>query len=202
MTRYNVVLREVATGTYRDAELVERVDSMSARKAEDAWLTYIAAARATAAAIGKVIPKLPHEHWQWHEKVKLTERLLPYPTFGIECEAQMQGMMLLETDGHFARLSTGGRAPLVYVNLVASAPWNLGIVTSEPKFHGVGSTLLAAAIQASVDLGFKGRVGLHSLPTSESWYDKHGIACFGADTSKQGLKYYEVTPECARDFLT
>jgi hypothetical protein len=194
-------LHEVSTGNYRDAELHERVDSASALKAQDSWLTYIALARAAAASAGTVLPKLPHEHWQWFEKVKLTERLLPYPTLGIECDGQMQGLMLLETDGHFARLSPGGRAPLVYVTLVATAPWNLTDVTREPRFQGVGLTLLAAAMELSLDLGFKGRVGLHSLPTSEWWYDKYGITCCGPDNNKQDLKYYEVTPEFARDFL-
>ncbi len=201
MTRHPIVLLEVATGTFRDAELLERIDDVQAKRAEDSWVTHIAAARASAASRGEQLPKLPHEHWLWAEKVKLTHRFLPYPTFGIECEGQMQGMMLLQTDGHYARLSSGGRAPLVYVDLLATAPWNLSEINGAVRFKGIGATLIRAAIELSLDLEFNGRIGLHALPTSEGWYDKVGLTCCGSDDQKQGMKYYELTPEQAREFL-
>jgi hypothetical protein len=201
VTRYPVVLRNVVTGAPQEAELIDRVDFAIARRAEDSWLTYIAAARAACAAQGRELPPLPNEHWQWGEKVRLTERLLPYPTLGIECEGEIQGLMFLQTDGHFARLSPSGKAPLIYLDLIGTAPWNQLKITTTPRFQGVGTTLFRATIELSIELEFEGRVGLHALKTSESWYNKLGMTCCGPDVQKQGLKYYEITPQAANDFL-
>jgi hypothetical protein len=108
--------------------------------------------------------------------------------------------MLLETDGHFARIATQAGSPLVYVNLLATAPWNLPEVNDPPRYRGVGTILLAAAATLSVDLGFKGRLGLHSLPRSEHWYERLKITNLGPDPDpqKQNLKYYEMTPDQAQ----
>lgn len=201
MTRHPIVLWDVARSANREAELLERVDDVLAKRAEDSWVTYIAAARAAAASRGSLLPRLPHEHWKWAEKVRITHRVLSCPTFGIECDGEMQGMMLVETDGHFARLSPGGAAPLVYVNLVATAPWNLSPISGQARFKGIGVTLIRAAVALSIELEFKGRIGLHSLPTSESWYERYGLVCCGPDATKQQMKYYELAPEQAREFL-
>ena len=201
MTRSKVVLRHEASDAFVDAELLERVDAAFAKRAEDAWRTYVATAKAEALAAGRTFPTLEHTHWEWERKVSITQRLLPYPTLGIECDGQVQGLMLLETDGHFARLPAQTGSPLVYVTLLATAPWNLPGVADPPRYRGVGTVLLAAASHMSVDLGFKGRLGLHSLPRSETWYDRLGMSCLGNDPDKQGLKYYEITPDQAEDLV-
>ena len=198
--RQNVTLRHVESGNDVDAELVDRIDPAFAKRAEDAWQTYVATAKAEALAAHREFPDLEHDHWQWYQKVDITHRLLPYPTLGIECDGQVQGLMLLETDGHFGRLQVQIGSPLVYVNLLATAPWNLPEVIDPPRYRGVGTILLAAAATLSEDLGFKGRVGLHSLPRSEGWYDRLGLTCLGSDAGKQNLKYYEMTPDVAAFF--
>lgn len=201
MTRQKVVLRHVESDTYLDAELIERVDPAFAKRAEDAWQTYLASAKAEAMSGNRDFPNLEHDHWRWQDKVNLTHHLLPYPTLGIECDGQVQGLMLLETDGHFAREQAQAGSPLVYVNLLATAPWNLPEVVDPPRYRGVGTILLTVAASLSVDLGFKGRIGLHSLPKSERWYDRVGLTCLGPDPNKQNLKYYEMTPDQAQDLI-
>lgn len=197
MTIHPVVLRDELSGKYVEAELIERVDSGLAKRAEDSWQTFIGAENMAAAAEGRPFPHLAHGHWQWEKKVQLTERLLPYPTLGIVCRDEVQGLMLLETDGHFGRLDSQTGSPLVYVNLLATAPWNLAAVVEAPRYRGVGTIMMAAAATMSQDLGFKGRMSLHSLRGSESWYERLGLYCLGPDTEKQDLKYYEATPEVA-----
>ncbi|MEO6803183.1 MAG: GNAT family N-acetyltransferase [Granulicella sp.] len=201
MTKHLVVLKDQRSGIFVDADLYERIDSSLAKRAEDSWQTYLATARSEAATSQRPFPKIDHEHWEWAEKVGLTERFLPYPTVGIECEGQVQGLMLLETDGHFARLDSQKGSPLVYVNLLATAPWNLSDVAAMPRFRGVGTVLLTAAVSTSVDLGFKGRLALHSLPKSQGWYDNLGMSCLGPDAAKHGLAYYEMTPEQAAELI-
>jgi hypothetical protein len=201
VTRQKVLLRHVESGGVVDADLIDRIDLVIAKRAEDGWQTYLATARAEALAAKRPFPDLEHDHWEWERKVSITHRLLPYPTLGIECEGQVQGLMLLETDGHFARIATQAGSPLVYVNLLATAPWNLPAVTDPPRYRGVGTVLLAAATTLSVDLGFKGRLGLHSLPRSEDWYERLGLTNLGSDSNKQNLKYYELTPDQAQNLI-
>jgi len=84
---------------------------------------------------------------------------------------------------------------------LATAPWNLRALIGHPRYAGVGFVFLHAAIQMSIDNGFKGRIGLHSLPQAEAFYEKHGFLCLGADPEKEGLKYYELTPQAAHEFI-
>ena len=72
----------------------------------------------------------------------------------------------------------------------------------QPRFSGVGTLLLASAIQLSIDEEFAGRIGLHSLPQADAWYVKCGLTDLGPDPNeKQNLKYFEMTPERAKAFL-
>jgi hypothetical protein len=52
-----------------------------------------------------------------------------------------------------------------------------------------------------MDLGFKGRIALHSLPQANAWYERLGMATFGPDAEKQNLNYYEMTAEGAAAFI-
>jgi hypothetical protein len=201
MIRHAVVLRHDESDSYVDAQLVERVDTGMARRAEDAWKTFLATAKAAAFANGQPFPGIDHGHWNWERKVGVTERLLTFPTLGIECADQVQGLMLLQTDGYFGRLAVQHGSPLVYVMFLATAPWNLPDVTDRPRYRGVGTVLLAAAASISRELGFKGRLGLHSLPKSETWYNRIGMTCLGADSTKDDLQYFEMTSGQAQTLI-
>ncbi|MGI8936255.1 MAG: hypothetical protein ACR2FS_19515 [Phormidesmis sp.] len=56
---------------------------------------------------------------------------------------------------------------------------------------GIGRTLLLFARQRSVELGYSGRVGLHSISDSEAFYQRQGMPDYGADPDKDGLVYFE-----------
>jgi hypothetical protein len=49
-------------------------------------------------------------------------------------------------------------------------------------------------------LGFKGRIGLHSLPQSEPWYQKIGFTDVGPDPTKK-MRYFEMTEVQAAGFI-
>jgi hypothetical protein len=51
--------------------------------------------------------------------------------------------------------------------------------------------LLLLARQRSVELGYGGRVGLHSLPGSEAFYRRNNVPDYGPDPAKDGLVYFE-----------
>ena len=96
---------------------------------------------------------------------------------------------------------------MVYVDYLEVAPWNIKplmeVLGRKPQFQGVGTRLLEAAVRLSEDEGFKGRVGLHSLGTSEGFYLQSCKMLAGErDPQKQDLLWCEFTPERAQQFLT
>jgi hypothetical protein len=199
---HTVFLRKNATGELVAAKLHERIDGAYARRVDDAWLTFLATEEAKAKSRGQNFIKLEHSHWAWEAKVAASARLLSCPTLAIECDGETQGLMLLKTDGHFARLKAQLNKPLVYVTYLASAPWNLQSVLDQPRFSGVGTVMMAAAIQISIEAEFKGRVGLHALPQAESFYEQHGLLSLGVDYEKENLKYFELGAQAAAEFLS
>lgn len=201
MSASHAVLLRAANGHFIEAVLHERIDAGYALRADDDWQGLLVAAEQRAVANGGVVPVLEHGHWKWADKVKASSHLLSCPTLAVECEGQAQGLMLVMTDGHFGKLPSEAGRPLVYIVFLATAPWNLPAIVGQPRFTGVGFALLYAAIQMSLDADFKGRIGLHSLPQAEAFYERQGFQCLGADPDKQGLKYYELSSHAASEFI-
>jgi GNAT superfamily N-acetyltransferase len=197
----HIVPLKAADGAYVEALLHERIDAGYALQVDDEWKAHFVLEEARAVAQGRAVPFIEHDHWEWGEKVKESAHLLSCPTLAIECASQTQGLMLVKTDGHFGRLPAELDQPLVYIEYLATAPWNLRALVVQPRFTGVGLVLLHAAIQLSLDAEFKGRIGLHSLPQAEAFYERHGFECLGVDPKKQGLKYYELSPQAASKFI-
>lgn len=191
-------LQDCHSGAGVDALLHERVDAAYAARVDDAWLTYLAAAEAQAKSLGDRFQAPDNAHWQWHDKVMRSSHLLSCPTLAVECEGETQGLMLLQTDGRFTRRPGQPEIPLVYVTYLSTAPWNMPSITPKPKFRGTGTVLLRAAVEISLDLEFKGRVGLCSLHNAEPFYERHGMECLGQDSM---LNYYEFSPEGAAAFI-
>jgi hypothetical protein len=143
-----------------------------------------------------------HWHWNWADKAANLQ-FLAYRCLGTECQGQMQGLMMVKTAGCAARLPPDVGQPLVYVDYLEVAPWNLRALTDTPRFGGIGVRLIEAAVRLSRDEGFHGRVGLHSLPQAEAFYrDTCRMVCLGADASYEDLPYYELTREKAAAFLS
>lgn len=201
MSSSHFVPLRAADGSFVEAVLHERIDAGYALRVDDDWKAYFDEERARAAVDSRAVVHLEHGHWEWGEKVKESAHLLSCPTLAIECADQTQGLMLLKTDGHFGMLPGEIDKPLVYVVYLATAPWNLRALVSQPRFAGVGLVLLHAAVQISLDNDFKGRIGLHSLPQAEEFYERHGFQCLGVDRKKENLKYYELSPQAASEFI-
>jgi hypothetical protein len=128
-------------------------------------------------------------HWDWIKKNRLTASCLSYEKYVIEYERINQGMMMIEIDGHRSLLEPGKN--IVYVDLLATAPWNRQPIQNPPQFRGVGRVLLEFARLRSLELEYGGRVALHSLPRAESFYTKNGMKNLGSDPDKQNLAYFE-----------
>ncbi len=198
-----VQLLDRRTRSLVNATLIDGVTVAEIEAVERDWQPYLQERLARMQSEGIPRDRLPqHRHWDWRAKQQFAEQYLAYRLFGIEYDSQMQGLMLAITAGATCRLDSQKGKPLVYVDYLASAPWNLPNITPEPRFSLVGSVLLAAAVQLSIDEEFSGRIGLHSLPQADAWYaNACGMSDLGRDAAKQNLRYFEMTPEQAAEFL-
>lgn len=128
--------------------------------------------------------------WDWDFKLEFVISRQPNREgYAIEYEAETQGLMLIETQMHGSRLVEGKR--LVYIDGIATAPWNRSSIQRPPKLKGVGTAFLVFARTRSLELGYEGRVGLHSLPGVEEFYDNQGMIDVGEDEDYDDLVYFE-----------
>jgi hypothetical protein len=143
-----------------------------------------------------------HFHWDWGSKSQKLH-LLAYRCFGIEYDSKFQGLLMVKLAGVEARLEPDKGRPLVYIDFLESAPWNLHGIVNTPLYGGVGSVLMRTAVQLSYDEGFHGRIGLHALSQAEKFYrDDCGMHSCGPDASYENLPYYEMTCEIAASFTS
>lgn len=189
------------------AELFDEVTIEHFLETQREWRPMVIEATKVMLSAGAAQESVPrHWHWDWSSK-ESSLRVLAFSFFGISHNAQLQGLMKLETAGRSARLNAQKGKPLIYVDYLETAPWNIKPVTEalgkSPQFSAVGTRLIEAAVRRSLDEGFKGRLALHSLSGSERFYlDVCGMTAVGRDPAKQNLLWCEFTPEQADEFLT
>lgn len=132
------------------------------------------------------------KYWDWLFKFGFISKQENLEGYAIECEDITQGLMMIETEMHGSRDTIGKR--LIYVEAIASAPWNRIEIKRPPLFKGVGTALLKFARLRSVELGYEGRVGLHSLPSAEKFYEKLGMLNYGLEEDYDDMVYFEYRP--------
>ena len=128
-------------------------------------------------------------YWDWEKKNRIAASSINYEKYAIECEQITQGLMIIEIDWHRSQVEPG--KSVVYVEYLATAPWNRRSVQNPPQYRTVGTLLLLFARSRSVALGYNGRVALHALPSAEGFYDKQNMMNFGSDPDKEDLIYFE-----------
>lgn len=127
--------------------------------------------------------------WDWLVKKRISLSSTNFESYAIEEEGLTQGLMAIETQWH--RSQSDRSKHLVYIQAIASAPWNRKTLHSQPKLRGVGTALLLFARQRSMELGYEGRIGLHALPRAESFYDDQNMSNYGPDPEQEDLTYFE-----------
>ena len=146
--------------------------------------------------------KLPqHYHWNWTRKSGRL-KLLAYRCLGIQCEGEMQGLMMVNLGEHFAQVDPDRGKPILYVDYSESAPWNIIPFVEHPRFGAIGVRLFDTAVKLSLREGFAGRVALHALPQAEEFYAVTcGMTMGDPDVFHEGLRYFEFTQKQAQDHL-
>src|ERR1700722_19902792 len=189
MSRQPVVVTDRSTGMEVQATLDTDVPLVRLVDAEAAWAPYRWEAIRRFLLSGGPLPE--HCHWNWASKALRFDRNL-HRIFAIELNDQIEGLMWIWLRGYLARLPAALGQPLVYVDYLESAPWSAREYTASPRFKGVGTRLLQAAVLRSREEGFEGRLGLHTLPQSQGFYvEVCGMQALGLDDDYQGLAYLE-----------
>lgn len=195
-----------ATRELIEAELFDDVTVEHFLEAQREWRPLVVEAAKQMVRSGaprEVIPR--HFHWDWTSK-EADLRLLVFSFFGLRARGKLQGLMKLESAGKSGRIPSQKGKPLIYVDYLETAPWNIKPLMQalgrSQEFAVVGTRLIEAAARKSLQEGFKGRLPLHSLSTSERFYlDVCGMTAVGRDPAKQNLLWCEFTPEQAERFL-
>lgn len=191
----DIFLTDASTGQLRQAELWDGIEERHIIEHETKW------AESQSALLAQLPPGHHEEssHWKLRDKVDEIRGLIGSQTFAIECDGETQGIIFLDLNQGSWFGTTRGES-IVYVDYLQVAPWNRRTLTS-PRFVGVGTVLMSVAANFAIQMGFDGRVGLHSLPQSESFYRRCGMTEFWRDPEYQCLLYFEMPQSQSTNLL-
>lgn len=192
-----IYLQEIVTGNPIQAELRDAIETANLIDWQTHWLPALF-------AIMQSIPptQWPQSwHWNWRQKVLNIQGLLGNKGASVTCQGVTQGLMLVDLT-RAARLPDAVGKPMVYVDYLEVAPWNWSGFSQSQRYKGVGLALMTDAVMLSDVEGFKGRLGLHSLPQSEKFYrDRCKMTDLGPDAAYGNLRYFEMNAEQAQAFI-
>lgn len=189
MDESKVYLQKGGSGELAEARLFDQITGDHLKLWDDGWQHAM-----RIHCVGVQLEDRPEDsHWDWKRKIRQAGNLLSYHSFALVCEGDLQGLMVCK-DLASAKLPGQFGKPMVYIEFLATAPWNRPEFQQPIRFKGCGRILILAAIEVSRALGGKGRVGLHSLPAAEEFYErKCGMIRLGPDAAHQNLTYFEMT---------
>lgn len=200
--KQDIYLVDSQTGEAVPAELIQGISQEIIDQWATSWTPVFERVRGQFERDGIPRNKWPEDaHWDWGNKMSVTKGCLAYDSYCIMANGSLEGLMLLNNP-KFSRLPDQIGKELVYIEFLATAPWNRAELCNPRKYKAVGSILAQVAIELSIDYEFGGRIGLHSLPKSADFYRKTlKMTELGPDPRHQNLIYFELTPEQARNFL-
>jgi hypothetical protein len=178
------------------ADLVRHFPLARLLDVEAAWAP---ARRELSFALAAVGGWLENRHWNWTNKIERVERG-ELVLHAVECAGAVQGLMATTSHSRRSVLSPG--ESLVYIDYIETAPWNIVAPDHPARFGGVGKVLIGDALYLSRELGFAGRVGLHSLSQAEGYYSRTcRMIRTGRDPAYHDLVYFEYTEAGATEWL-
>ena len=205
-----VFLKNRDTETHENADLYHGIDETNLAHIEGRWRPMFELRRKQAIAAGKSMSDINAEdaNWNWGNKAlaAINDPLL-YDIFALECDSNTQALLLTCKGGPdcFSRHHEHPKADMLYVEFLATAPWNRPRLVPNPTYKGAGITFIGTAVSQSIAEEMGGCIGLHSLPGAEDFYrDVVGMTDLGIDQEgiHKGLRYFELPASQANNFLT
>jgi hypothetical protein len=152
------------------------------------------------------------EKWEWWGL--WTERFFKYRVDRkepIECVliilgGIIQGMMIVGP----SKPANGGNSAtdrLLYLAHMATAPWNRKVFRPKSEIYpvtlkGVGKALVKEAVRLSSSYGYGGRLGLHAMERSATFYRHIGMELVPGSKDREFRgKWYEFSERAAQAFL-
>jgi HTH-type transcriptional regulator, competence development regulator len=131
-----VYLKRGDAGELVEASLADEVTDAHISLWDKTWSPMMQAHSANK----KLSDKPEDRHWDWREKAGWWRPLLGYHSFALLCRNELQGMMLA-SDFKSARLQTHFGKPVVYIEFLATAPWNRPEFQKPTRYRGVGTVM-------------------------------------------------------------
>ena len=181
-----VWLKDIASGEPREAVLCEHIQERHLTDVEEIW------SPALRVLLGWAGRQEQSSHWDWRAKLRSVRGRRRLRSLAVECEGITQGLMIVDLSRR-CRLESQHGERLAYVDYVEVAPWNRESWKPHRLFGSVGTALIRAAIQLSLDAGYLGRIGLHSLSRANNFYRHLGMTDMGLDAAYENLRYFEMT---------
>ena len=197
-----IYLLDVASGEGVEGELRDAIEQAQLDDWQTKWQPVLFGVLQELARKGVPLKLWPQSwHWNWPQKTAQVQNLLAFRGFSLVAQGETQGLAQVDLT-KFGREPSQSGKPLVYLDYLEVAPWNRPELGGTPRLRGVGTALVTAAVALSDEEGFKGRLGLHSLPQADDFYRKRcGMSDLGPDPAYQNLRYFEMTADQARAFL-
>lgn len=191
-----IYLREVATGKAVPASLCDEITDEHLEMWDRTW-------RPVFDAHCQGLPPDANKEdfkWNWKGNATIWRSGAEFNSFAVVCDGALQGLMVTNNVIR-ARLTAPAKKHLIYVELLATAPWNRPNVQSPPRYRFTGWILILAAIELSLEMEFRGRIGLHSLSRAEPFYrDKCEMTPVERDADHNNMIYFEMTEKQAEAF--
>lgn len=197
-----IYLLDVASGEGVEAELRDAIEQAQLDDWQTKWQPALFGVLQELAQKGVPHTLWPQSwHWNWARKTAQVQGLLAFRGFSVVAQGETQGLARIDLTKSGREPSQTGK-PLVYLDYLEVAPWNRPELGGTPRLRGVGTALITAAVALSNEEGFKGRLGLHSLPQADDFYSRRcRMTDLGPDPAYQNLRYFEITADQARAFL-
>ncbi len=197
-----IYLQRSGTREAVEAELWDDITDFHLELWRTTWTPMIESTISRLQKAGIPRDKWPQDlHWDWDKKADWSRRFLSLQRFAITCGGALQGLMLVNLTKLSARIASQWGKDLAYIDYLSTAPWNRPEIAGVQQFHGVGKIMVRAAIQVSIDEGFRGRLGLHALGQAASFYrNVCGMSDLGTDNDYYNLTYFEMTESQAKAF--
>lgn len=111
----------------------------------------------------------------------------------------VEGLVIFDAALHHSRIKD--TAEVVYIRYLATAPWNRVTGNPIPRSRGIGRLLVEHAVRESIRRGSPGRIGVHALPASATFFENLAFERFGGSDSEHGMPYFELRPVVAVNLL-